>query len=240
MRREPPLHIDRSGPKDFTSRPRRTCSHQSLTTRMLLVCAALAAVQALLNATLIPIAVPLAAASPPAYAIVAGLYSLMPFVSRVMFDTNGPATVTSLLAGLVTATFSPLGLLALAPFLVAGVTIDLTIWSPRRRINQPARVRARLLISAATSGIALFTVSLPVFSAEHLTLLTLTLSLGGRVTGQLAAALGALALVQVSPALASTTAARDGRQAHHAATKAVLNLQAGQTVSGATDTHAPI
>lgn len=161
-----------------------------LHTRELLTCAALAAVQVLAFALLSPLMAALAPASPPLYALAAGIHSVMPFLARLLTATPGTATLTGLFTGLLATAFTPIGPLVIAPMVVAGLAFDLVL--PWRRGPQPPLWR--MALAAATAGAALFLVSLPVFSAEHLTVPVLAATLLGRVAGEVGAAACAVAL----------------------------------------------
>lgn len=189
---------------------------QRLTTRVLLTCAVFAAVQVLLYFAVAPFTATLAAVFPPAYAVLAGLHSLMPFTARRFTGQHGTATLTAMLTGLLVAAVSPIGFLVLVPLTVAAAAFDLAylVLGSRRRLS-PAVLS---VVAAISSAIALFAVSLPVFSAEHLIVGLLAATLIGRIGGQLAAALCATGLVGLlvraglRPAPASSPSPR--RQLH--------------------------
>lgn len=162
-----------------------------LPTRALLVSAAFAALQALLFFAVVPITTMLAATAPPAYALVAGIHSLMPFLARLVTGVPGTATITAAITGLLTAAVSPIGPLAAVPMVTAAVVFDAAVpW--RTRGSRPSRWRVVLAASAA--GIALFGVSLPVFSSEHLVAPTVVATLVCRIVGEAAVAAVALAI----------------------------------------------
>lgn len=158
-------------------RPRR------LPTRALLVAAAFAALQTLLFFAVVPVTTMLAAAAPPAYAFVAGIHSLMPFLARLVTGVPGTATITAVITGVLTAALSPIGPLAAVPMVTAGAVFDAVMpWRSNR-----VRLR-RVLAAAAAAGAALFVVSLPVFSSEHLVAPILLATLACRILGETAAA----------------------------------------------------
>jgi hypothetical protein len=64
-----------------------------LPTRELLISGAFAAIQTVLFAAVVPVTTALAASAPPAYALVAGVHTLMPFLARLV--TGLPGTGTS-------------------------------------------------------------------------------------------------------------------------------------------------
>lgn len=161
-----------------------------LPTRALLVAGAFAALQTLLFLAVVPVTTLLAATAPPAYALVAGIHSLMPFLARLVTAVPGTATVTAVIAGLLTAALSPIGPLSAVPMVTAAAVFDAVMpWRARRRRPPLWRV----LLAAAAAGVALFVVSLPVFSSEHLVAPILIATLACRIIGDAAAAAAALA-----------------------------------------------
>lgn len=153
-------------------------------TSALLVSAALGAIQALVFLAIVPVTGVLAAASPPAYALVAAVHTLLPLLARVVTRTPGTATLTAFVAGVLTVAVSPIGLLGMIPLLLGGLVLDLVL--PLRR---DVRVTAgRLLLAGAVTGVTLFLVALPVFSPEHLVPTVLVATLIARVAGEVAVA----------------------------------------------------
>lgn len=168
---------------------RRSRGGTRLPTRALLVAGAFAALQTLLFAAIVPLATMLAATAPPAYALLAGIHTLMPFLARLVTAVPGIAIVTAAITGLLTAALSPIGLLSAVPMVTAAALFDaLMPWPTHRRPPW-----WRVLLAAAAAGIALFVVSLPVFSSEHLTAPVLIATLVARIVGEVAAAAAALA-----------------------------------------------
>ncbi len=158
-------------------------------TRALLVAGAFAALQTLLFLAVVPLTTMLVVTAPPAYALIAGVHSLMPFLARLVTAVAGTAIVTAVITGLLTAAVSPVGPLAAVPMVTAAVVFDaLMPWRTRRRPQW-----WRVLLAAAVAGVALFVVSLPVFSSEHLSAPILIATLVGRLLGEVAAAAAALA-----------------------------------------------
>lgn len=172
----------------------RTISRAShlLSTRVLLICAALAAVQVGLYLALAPVLVGLPAISPPLYAVVAGAHSTMIFLTPRVTGARGAATITALIAGLIIAAMSPIGLFVTLLILVPGVMIDLALLVPGA--STPRVTELRYLGAAMTAAIVLFLVSLPAFSAEHLTTWILVGAAVGRVAGETIAYVCARAL----------------------------------------------
>jgi ABC-type thiamin/hydroxymethylpyrimidine transport system permease subunit len=154
------------------------------------VTAAFGAVQSLLFVALVPVTTVLAVSSPPAYALVASIHSLMPFLARVVTRTPGMATFAAFVTGLLTSAVSPIGPLAAVPMLLAGVALDLSL--PLRRGQQPTA--ARILLAGAITGVVLFFVALPVFSPDHLVPPVLVATLAARIVGELAIASVVIAL----------------------------------------------
>ncbi len=153
-----------------------------------MVCGALAAVQTVLSASLSALSPGAAAVFPPAYALLAAVHSLMPFLARVLTGTPWTATITSGIAGVLIWPFSAVGPLVLIVLVVGSSVFDLVL----RRRGVPSR--GRLAAAAACAAAALFVVSLPVFSSAHLTPFILTATLAARVLGEGAAAGAAVAL----------------------------------------------
>ena len=180
-----------------------------LPTRALLVSAAFAALQTLVFFAVVPVTTMLAATAPPAYALVAGIHSLMPFLARLVTGVPGTATITAAITGLLTAAVSPIGPLAAVPMVTAAVMFDAVMpWRSRR--SRPSR--SRVLLAASAAGLALFGVSLPVFSSEHLVAPILIATLVCRIVGEAVAAAVALAITAMlsRAGVVRSTAAPDG------------------------------
>lgn len=161
-------------------------------TRVLLTCAALAAVQVGVSVALAPVLVGLPAVSPPLYAVVAGAHSIMIFLAPRVTDAQWSATITALVAGLIMAAVSPIGLFIALLILIPGILVDAALLIPG---GSTARARElRYLVAALAAAIVLFAVSLPAFSAEHLTTWILVGAAAGRLAGETIAYLGARAL----------------------------------------------
>lgn len=162
--------------------PRR----RRLSTRVLLICGALAAVHLLLHFATLPALTALAPVSPPIYALIAGVHSLMPFLARRLTGAPGSAVLTSAIAALFVVVTNGAGLIAAVPVVLAGAVIDLVVW---RSTGSGRRSQMRYLLAAVAAGAALFAVSLAVFSPEHLTPVLLFATLAARVLGEVIAAL---------------------------------------------------
>ena len=181
-------------PASSAHQPRRGTRAGRLPTRALLVAAALAALQTLLFLAVVPVTTVLAAAAPPAYAVVAGIHSLMPFLARLITAVPGTATITAGITGLLTAALSPIGPLAAVPMLTAALVFDLAMpWLSRGRVV----ALWRILVAASAAAVALFAVSLPVFSSEHLVFPVLAATLIGRVVGEALAATAAWGIARL-------------------------------------------
>lgn len=157
----------------------------TLSTRVLLICAALAAVQALVSLAVSPVTPAIAAAAPPVYALVAAVHSIMPFLARMLTRAPWTATITAGVAGVLVWPFSAIGPLVVVALLAGAAAFDLALLGagvPRRQ---------RLVLAAVLAGVALFLISLPVFSPDHLTPIVLTATLAGRIAGELIALLAA-------------------------------------------------
>lgn len=151
-------------------------------TRVLLICAALAAVQVGIFVALSPVLVSLPAFSPPLYAVVAGAHSVMIFLAPRVTGARGSATITALVAGFIIAAVNPIGLLVVILLLIPGVLVDLAVLIPGKPTSRAMEVR--YLAAALVAAAALFAVSLPVFSPEHLTAWILVGAAAGRVVGE--------------------------------------------------------
>lgn len=156
-----------------------------LSTRVLLICGALAAVHLLLHFATLPALTALAPISPPIYGLIAGVHSLMPFLARRLTGVPGSAVLTSAIAALFVVVTNGAGLIAAVPVVLAGTVIDLVVW---RSSGSGRRSQIRYLLAAVVAGAALFAVSLAVFSPEHLTPVLLFATLGTRVLGEVIAA----------------------------------------------------
>lgn len=165
---------------DTLRQPRRR-----LSTRALLVTAAFAALGAVLLILIAPVTSLLAALFPPAYALVAGVHSVLPFLARRLLGIPWVTTIAFALVGIVSIGFTPLGVLIVIPLVLTGVTFDLTLLLlARRGVVRPWHY----YVAAAVTGVALFLVSLPVMSPGDLGPAILVLTLCGRLLGQLGAA----------------------------------------------------
>lgn len=150
----------------------------AMTTRVLLVCGALAATQAMVSLATTPFTPAIAAAAPPVYAFVAGVHSVMPFLARRLTGVPWTATVTAGVTGLLMWPFTAVGPLILVAFLAGAASFDLVL------VRAGASSRRRYLAAVAAASVALFIVSLPVFSPAHLVPLVLIGALAGRFLGE--------------------------------------------------------
>jgi len=164
-----------------------------LSTRNLLVLASLGAVTALILFALIPFGGPLAAFAPPLYALVVGVYSVMPFLARRLIDFPLATTLVSFFAGLLAGAFSSIGYLVLVPLLVGSLAFDLSV-TLLRRASRRLGPNSVWVLAGAVSGVALFLVSLLVFSPDDLVPGMLVATLAGRIAAQVGAALLAVVL----------------------------------------------
>jgi hypothetical protein len=150
-----------------------------------MVIAAFAALGALLLILIAPVTGFLAALFPPAYAVAAGIHSILPLLARRLVGFPWTTTVASALVGILAIGFTPLGVLIVIPLVVTGAGFDVTLLLLARR-NEPRLWH--FLVAALVTAALLFLVSLPVFSPRDLTPWILLLTLAGRIVGQLAAA----------------------------------------------------
>jgi hypothetical protein len=163
-----------------------------VSTPVLMMCAAFAAAGVVVY---VPLSAPggsIAALAPPLYAIIAGAQSVMPFTARRFTGVTGTATITGLIGALIAAVFSPVGPILVLLWTLTGALFDLTLLLWERRSPERARPaglhdEARFLVAAVAAAAALFAVSLPVFSPQHLTPTWLGLTLAGRLIGELGA-----------------------------------------------------
>ncbi len=154
---------------------------------LLLGTAAAGAASALVVVAFSPFSAATAAFSPPLYALIAGAYSIVPFLARRLLGYTWAATTVGIVAAVLAAPFSPIGLLIVVVFVGAGASFDSVSWAlTRGRGDQivPAWVS---VVAALVSALVLFLVSFPVLSPAHRVPLILAATFGGRVVGQLAA-----------------------------------------------------
>lgn len=144
--------------------------------------------QTLASLAVSPATPAIAASAPPLYALVAAVHSVMPFLARVLVGIPWTATITAAIAGMLVWPFSAIGPLIIVPLVASAATFDLGLLGSR----SPSR--RRLVLAAASAGVVLFLVSLPVFSPDHLTPLILGATLLGRTAGELLALAAATAL----------------------------------------------
>jgi len=135
-----------------------------------------------------PFSAATAAFSAPLYAVIAGGYSVFPFLARRLLGYRWAATVVGCLAGVLSAPISPIGLLIVVPFVGAGAAYDSVVWaitSLRRGTRDSEWV---FVLAAVVSALVLFLVSLPVLSPSNRGLPAFLVAVfAGRLVGQLAA-----------------------------------------------------
>lgn len=151
-------------------------------TRRHLQVAAFAAVQALPIIALSPVMPQLAAWSPPVYALVAGVQTLFVFAARRLVPLRWAATLAAVITAVLVGPFNAVGWLIAVPLVVAAASFDAMMWM-LGRAALPAAVQ-HLLIGAVV-GTALFGISLPVMSAEHLLPWLLLATWAARVTASI-------------------------------------------------------
>lgn len=147
-------------------------------TRAYLQIAAFAATQALIIIVLVPITGSIAAWSPPVYALVAFLQTLLLFAARRFTGIRWGATLAAGITALICGPFTAIGWLLAVPLIAAAVLFDLVIRIGERRRWSTGRDS---VVAGIVIGAALFAVSLPVMSAEHLALPVLALTLLARI-----------------------------------------------------------
>lgn len=199
------------GPQaDRGARPTRPRRPSMLSTRVLLVCAAFGALGTVLMLGVSPLTSAIAAWFPPAYAVVAGIHSVLPFLARRLLGVPFAATLVAGIEGVLSSAFTPLGVLIIVPLVLSAGVFDavLALSSRRGRANGTANDgtaivgtandgaardgtatdgTAAYLAAAAFSALALFAVSLPVIDPARLTLWMIVGTLLGRLIGQLLA-----------------------------------------------------
>lgn len=189
------------GPQaDRGARPTRPRRPSMLSTRVMLVCAAFGALGTVLMLGVSPLTSAIAAWFPPAYAVVAGIHSVLPFLARRLLGVPFAATLVAGIEGVLSSAFTPLGVLIIVPLVLSAGVFDavLALSSRRGRANGTANDgaardgtatdgTAAYLAAAALSALALFAVSLPVIDPARLTLWMIVGTLLGRLIGQLLA-----------------------------------------------------
>lgn len=194
------------GPRaDRGARPARPRRSSMLSTRVLLVCAAFGALGTVLMLGVSPLTSAIAAWFPPAYAVVAGIHSVLPFLARRLLGVPFAATLVAGIEGVLSSAFTPLGVLIIVPLVLSAGVFDavLALSSRRGSANGTASDgaardgtandgtagdgAAAYLAAAALSALALFAVSLPVIDPARLTLWMIVGTLLGRLIGQLLA-----------------------------------------------------
>jgi hypothetical protein len=132
-----------------------------------------------------PVTSLLAALFPPAYALVAGVHSVLPFLARRLVGAPWVTTVTFALVGVVSIGFTPLGVLIVIPLVLTGAAFDLSLLVLGRGGRRAAW---HYYVAAVVTAVVLFLVSLPVMSPRDLAPAIVLLTLCGRLLGQLGAA----------------------------------------------------
>ncbi|WP_447912074.1 hypothetical protein [Microbacterium phyllosphaerae] len=162
------------------------------TTRAYLQVAAFSAVQAVIVIAIAPITPHIAAWFPPAYALVAGVQTLMIFTARRFTGIRGGATLAAGLTALVCGPFTAIGWLLAVPLVAAGALFDGVLAVAERR-GWSERIDS--IVVGVVVGAGLFAVSLPVMSLDHLGPLIVSATLLARIVASWAGALLAARLV---------------------------------------------
>lgn len=158
-----------------TGRPGKP-TRRLLTTRELLVCAALGGLTAMTVVILGPTMAAIATLSPPLYALVGGYSAIAPLLALRIIGRRGAATVTALCCALIAWPFSTLGFLLLIALIAPAVAMD-AVYLFRARIGE----RAALWAGAGAAAVVIFALSIPVISPEQLTSVVVALTLVGRL-----------------------------------------------------------
>lgn len=179
------VHADATPEGDASPPPRSGAVARKSSTRDLLVAGAFGAIGAVILVAVAPLTTALAATFPPGYAVVAGIHSVLPYTARRLLALPFAATLVAAVVGLLSFASTALGPLILISLLAATLPYDLVLRIASRGSRTPRTWQH--LLAAATAGVVLFVVSLPVFSPEHLTPVMVVTVLIGRVVGQCAA-----------------------------------------------------
>lgn len=187
--------------------PEATAADRRLSLLQVLVSVVIAGVaSALVVLAFSPYSAATAAFSAPLYAVVAGGYSVFPFLARRVLGFRWAATAAGMVAGMLSAPISPVGVLIVVPFVAGGAAYDATIWAFSRFGRDGRSSEWVFVTAAAVSALVLFLVSMPVMTNRGP--LFLLAVLGGRLVGQVAAS--TLAGLAARLALRRGPAARAG------------------------------
>jgi hypothetical protein len=135
------------------------------TSAALLQCAAFGAVAAIFLALLAPFTGTLALASPVAYAFVAGVHAVGPMLALRWTRVPGAAILTAAVAGLLAAPFTGLGLLLGIALVVPAAALEFVLALSRYRFD----LSTIWYLAAATAGLTIFALSLPIIDEAILT-----------------------------------------------------------------------
>lgn len=169
----------------MASRARTASTSRGTLTRAYLQVAAFSAVQAVIVIALAPFTPHIAGWFPPAYAIVAGVQTLLIFTARRFTGIRGGATLAAALTALVCGPFTAIGWLLAVPLLVAGILFDVVLAISERRGWTATQDS---IVAGLAVGAVLFLVSLPVMSLDHLGPAILAATLVARVVASWAGA----------------------------------------------------
>lgn len=156
--------------------------------------AAFAAVQAIVIIAVAPFTPVLAAWSPPLYAVVVGVHSPAILAARLFTKVRFGATLAAAITGVLCGPFMAIGWLILVPLVVAGAVFDAVVGFAERRGWSRGAIA---MTSGPLVGLALFAVSIPVFSPDHLTVGVLVAVLGARILASTFAVFLAQKIVQL-------------------------------------------
>lgn len=156
--------------------------------QLVLSIVAAGAASALVVLAFSPFSAATAAFSAPLYAVIAGAYSVFPFLARRLLGYRWAATVVGCLAGVLSAPISPIGLLIVVPFVGAGAAYDAVVWAVTSLRHGAKPSEWVFVVAAVVSALVLFLVSLPVLSPSNRGLPAFLLAvLAARLVGQLGA-----------------------------------------------------
>lgn len=164
-----------------------TAAGQRSALRQVLGTVGAGAATALVVVAFSPFSAATAAFSPPLYALIAGAYSIVPFGARRLLGYPWAATGVGIVAAVLAAPFSPIGILIVVVFAGAGAAYDSVLWSVTRSRAERTASGWICAVAALVSALVLFLVSYPVLSPAHRVPLILAATFGARAVGQLAA-----------------------------------------------------
>ncbi|MCW4458962.1 hypothetical protein [Microbacterium sp. MPKO10] len=172
------------------SRPSRQPSRR-VSSRSLLIVAALGAIDAILTVALTPVTTSIALASPVGYALVGGVHLVLPAAAGLLLRSWTALPLTSFVTAALAFPFSVLGILLFPALILPSLAIGLTIRATGCRWAS----RGRWVLAALSGAVTSYLISLPVISPDLFSTSLLLAVLTARVVSTGAAAAIAHALV---------------------------------------------